>query len=192
MTTEQVQPPSQFNRVLSLLQTGPRGLFWRFVDQFLRKRRGYPLWHTSKITDLIYVGGQHYPKGWSEMQREGIEAVLNMRETHHDDVAKGIDSDHHLHCATRDNTPPPIEDLVRVADFIEEQVNVGRKIYIHCGVGVGRAPTAAAAYFIKTGMGSADALQHIKKERPFIHLTHGQRVRLHEFETYLRDQASTK
>lgn len=175
------KPTSPFARIMSLLKTGPRGLALRFVDQGLRKRRGSPLWSLSRITPNLYVGGQQYIKGWSAMQDEGITAVLNMRESHHDDQAKGVAGEAHLHLPTRDNTPPSLDDLQRAADFIEEHVEQGGKVYVHCGLGVGRAPTAAAAYLIQSGMGVDEALAKIKHVRPFVHLTPGQYRQLHAF-----------
>jgi atypical dual specificity phosphatase len=179
---EKIKPPSQFDRAMSLLQTGPRALVLRFVDQFRRKQTGAPVWDLSRITPQVYVGGQHYPKGWQAMLDEGISAVINMREAHLDDVPKGIGGEHHLHCVTRDNTPPTLEDLHSVADFTHEHVEAGLNFYIHCGVGVGRAPSAAAEYFIKhQNMNADEALAFIRKTRPFIHLTYRQQQQLHHF-----------
>lgn len=179
-------PTPQLERMLSLLQTGPRGLLLRFYDQILRMRTGAPVWGLSRIAEGVYIGGQHRPKGWKLMKDAGIEAVLNMREAHHDDTLTGIGGTYHLHLPTRDNTPPELDDLERAADFIAEHSGEGRGVYIHCGVGVGRAPSAAAAYLIKDGMSARDAIKHIRSCRPFVHLTPGQTRRLHEFEAMIR------
>ncbi|MCA9884235.1 MAG: dual specificity protein phosphatase family protein [Anaerolineae bacterium] len=175
------KPTSPFARIISLLKTGPRGLALRFVDQVYRKLTGAPFWSLSRITPDLYIGGQPYAKGWQTMQDEGITAVLNMREEHHDDRVKGVAGDNHLHLPTRDNTPPTINDLQQAADFIAEQIEQGGKVYVHCGLGVGRAPTAAAAYLIQSGMAVDDALTKIKNVRPFVHLTPGQYRQLHAF-----------
>lgn len=175
------QPPSQFARALSLLQTGPRGLFYRFLDQWTRKRTGAPYWAVTRITPQLYVGGQHYAKGWHAMQAEGITAIVNLRELHHDDLAKGIGGAYHLHLPTRDNTPPTLDDLVRGVRFIAEHIAQGRKVYVHCGVGVGRAPTQAAAYLVSTGMSAREAVRTIKRVRPFIHMTPMQHAQLEAF-----------
>lgn len=186
MTTPS-KPPSQLNRVFSLLRTGPRGLILRFVDQGMRKLTGAPYWSLSRITPHLYVGGQH--KHWSGMAKEGITAVVNMREEHFDDVAKDRGGEAHLHLPTRDNTPPTIENLNQGADFIADVIQNGGKVYVHCGVGVGRAPAMAAAYLIKyEQLTTAAALQKIRKVRPFIHLTSKQHNRLHEFEKVVREE----
>lgn len=186
------KPTPHLQRALSLLQTGPRGMMLRFVDQFQRKRSGVPVWKLSEVAPSLFVGGQHSARGWQAMQDAGITAVLNMRESHHDDVAKGIGGLTHLHLPTRDNTPPTLEALEEAAKFIRQQLDTGGQVYVHCGVGVGRAPCAAAAYLISNGMSAREAVKQMRGVRPFIHLTPGQFRQLELFEQMQRAAASTE
>lgn len=188
---ENVEPPTNFHRIVSLLRTGPLALVLRFVDQIMRNLTGSPVWRLSRITEHVYVGGQHYPSGWQRMQDEGIQAVVNMREERFSDVEKGIQGEHHLHLNTLDNTPPTLENLEIAAQFIAEQVNQDHKVYVHCGVGVGRAPSAAAAYFIYEGLSARDAIRKIRRVRPFVHLTGRQRKQLDVFENFMRSKHGT-
>ncbi|MEL6405502.1 MAG: dual specificity protein phosphatase [Chloroflexota bacterium] len=182
MTASLEKPTNPIHRIISLLRVGPRGLVLRFYDQFTRKRTGYPVWTLSRVRPFLYLGGQHYPKGWSAMEAEGITGIINLREKHLDDIVQGIGGDAHLHLATQDNTPVPLEFLHQAADFIAEQRDNDGKVYVHCGVGVGRAPSATAAYFIKhENMTPDEALATIKNVRPFIHLTGSQRTQLDAF-----------
>jgi len=188
--SSETTPPNTLRRVISLLRTGFTPIALRFYDQTTRKRTGAPIWELSRITPQIYCGGQHYPQGWQAMEEEGITAVLNMREPVHDDAALGIGGTRHLHLPTPDNTPVSIEDLDKAADFIAEEVANGGKVYIHCGVGVGRAPSATAAYFIKhQGISAREAIQMIRKVRPFVHLTGSQGKQLFTYEQHLREDA---
>ncbi|MGJ3241046.1 MAG: dual specificity protein phosphatase family protein [Anaerolineae bacterium] len=183
MTANLEKPTNPLTRIISLLRVGPRGLYLRFYDQFTRKRTGAPVWTLSRIRSFLYVGGQHYSKGWEQIEAEGITGIINMRETHHDDTAQGIGGSAHLHLATRDNTPVPLDYLHQAADFIAEHKRLSGRVYVHCGVGVGRAPSAAAAYFIKhERMTTAQALDVIRTVRPFIHLTGSQLRQLALFE----------
>lgn len=177
----ETRPPSQLTRIISLLRTGPSGIWWRLIDQVTRKATGAPLWRVSRITPQLYVGGQHSPKGWAHMQAEGISAIVNLREAHKDDRAKGIGGARHLHLPTRDNTPPRLEDLAQGVAFIQQELARGGKVYVHCGVGVGRAPTQVAAYLISTGMSVSEALSMLRAVRPFIHLTSSQKRQLVAF-----------
>jgi len=180
--THNEKPANPLSRMLSLAKTGPMAIVSRFIDQTYRKRTGAPYWEMSEITPQLYCGGQHYPKGYDEMLERGITGIVNMREAYHSDVEKGVAGPHHLHLETRDNTPPKVEDLIEGAKFIRDQIADGGKVYVHCGVGVGRAPTMTAAYLITTGMSPDEALHAIRKVRPFIHLTSKQRRVLDTFQ----------
>ncbi|MCY4018305.1 MAG: dual specificity protein phosphatase [Chloroflexi bacterium] len=175
------KPPHPLTRVISLTKTGPWPILLRVVDQTWRKMSGAPLWQLSEVRPQLYLGGQHSARGYRNMRQRGISAIINMREQRFSDVDAGIAGDRHLHLATIDNSPPAVADLSRGAEFARDEIARGGKVYIHCGVGVGRAPTMAAAYLISTGLTPQDALQEIKQARPFVHLTAAQRAVLDEF-----------
>ena len=178
------KPTNPLMRMVSLAKTGPSAIIIRFFDQIYRKGTGAPYWKLSKVTPQLYVGGQHYPQGYPEMLEKGITGIVNMREDYHSDIEKGIAGRRHLHLATRDNTPPKVDDLVRGVEFIRDEIHNGGQVYVHCGVGVGRAPTMAAAYLVTTGLSPSEALRKIRKVRPFIHLTGTQKHVLNEFARY--------
>jgi len=73
---------------------------------------------------------------------------------------------------------------------VREQIDAGRKVYIHCAGGVGRAPTLAAAYLISTGMPREDAIATIRRARPFIDIMPPQMAALAEFEARQREPVS--
>jgi len=85
---------------------------------------------------------------------------------------------------TPDNTPPPIETLIKGADFADTEIKSGGKVYIHCWQGLGRGPTMTIAYLIKTGLTFDDAFALVKKVRPFINPRPGQVDRLKELERF--------
>lgn len=175
------QDQKALTRIVSLLKTGPAAIALRISDQLLRLASGAPVQRLSRVTPHLYVGGQHRKRGWPAMQKQGITAIVNMREAQHDDRTKAAAPARYLHLATTDNTPPSLEDLQKGVEFIAEEIAQGGAVYIHCGVGVGRAPTMAAAYLIATGMSADDALNTIKQARPFIHPTPGQKAQLEHF-----------
>jgi hypothetical protein len=57
-------------------------------------------------------------------------------------------------------------------------------VYVHCGSGVGRAPSLAAAYLISEGATLDDAVAKIQKARPFIRILPVQLERLREYEVH--------
>ena len=120
----------------------------------------------------------------------GITAIVNMRRKH-SDIEKGISGERHLQLATTDNTPPSVEDLQCGVDFISEEIERGGKVYIHCAVGCGRAPTMTAAYLISKGLMPEDALKRIKRIRPFISPTKKQKRVLQDFAAYWAERSGS-
>ena len=173
-------PPHPLIRLRSLLRTGPLPLSLRIIDQLARRLTGAPIFRLCAVTPQLLVGGQHYPRGWQEMRDYGISAIINMRGESCD-VAKGIGGERHLQLPTIDNTPPSLDDLQRGVDFVDQEIRRGGKVYIHCAVGCGRAPTMTAAYLVSSGLSVEDALRKIKRTRPFVHLTPAQRQSLDDF-----------
>lgn len=139
-------------------------------DKVARRQQGFSPPEISRVQPLLYVGGQHYRHGLAAMQALGIGAVLNLR-AEADDAARGVALEHYLWLKVTDDTAPKPAELAQGAAFIAEQLAAGRGIYIHCASGVGRAPTAAAAYLVTTGLGAAEAWATIRRVRPFIRPT---------------------
>lgn len=174
-------PPRALERLRSHLTTGPRAIALRWVDVAHRRIIGSPIWELSEVTPNLLLGGQHYyKKGYQRMLDYGITAIVNMRKEH-SDLEKGFAGERHLQLATTDNTPPKVVDLMRGVDFISAEIQGGGKVYIHCAVGCGRAPTMTAAYLISTGDSPKHALKRIRNVRPFINLTGKQRRALEDF-----------
>ncbi|KAF8227731.1 phosphatases II [Tricholoma matsutake] len=77
----------------------------------------------------------------------------------------------------------PIEDvpcvdilahLCRACQFIEDALQQGGRILVHCAVGISRSPTVVAAYLMKTRkMGHLNAIRFIKAKRPIVCPNHG-------------------
>ncbi len=62
-------------------------------------------------------------------------------------------------------SPVPISKLRLVARLVNEHVQNGRQVYLHCTAGRGRSPTCAAAYLIYSGMSLSDARQTVRGKR---------------------------
>ena len=180
MTARQ-KPPNPLLRLGGHLQTGPRAIALRWADVLHRRLVGAPIWALSAVSPNLLLGGQHYyQRGYQRLLDYGITAVVNMRERH-SDMDKGIGGARHLQLATVDNTPPSVDDLRRGVDFIGAEIARGGKVYVHCAVGCGRAPTMTAAYLVSTGLEPEAALQRIRQVRPFINPTRHQERVLREF-----------
>lgn len=178
------KPPNPLLRLGGHLKTGPRAIALRWADVLHRRLLGAPIWELSAVSPHLLLGGQHYyQRGYQRMLDYGITAVVNMRRRH-SDIDKGIAGERHLQLATVDNTPPSVDDLRRGVEFIGAEIERGGKVYVHCAVGCGRAPTMTAAYLVSTGLGPEEALRRIRQVRPFINPTRKQRQVLAEFAAF--------
>ena len=190
MTASQ-KPPNPLLRLGGHLKTGPRAIALRWADVLHRRVIGSPIWALSAVTPDLLLGGQHYyRRGYQRLLDYGITAVVNMRELH-SDIDKGIGGERHLQLATVDNTPPSVDDLRRGVEFIGAEIERGGKVYVHCAVGCGRAPTMTAAYLVSTGLAPEEALRRIRQVRPFINPTRKQQQVLLEFANYWAERCAS-
>ncbi|MGC8880031.1 MAG: protein-tyrosine phosphatase family protein [Anaerolineae bacterium] len=133
-----------------------------------------------RITPHLWVGGQMRARGWSWLTRRGITADVNLR-AEHDDRAHGVAADVYLWLPTQDDRAPALEHFHAGVQFIRHVIAHGGAVYVHCASGVGRAPTLAAAYLVSTGMSLEQAIETIRRVRPFIKLTPDQLSALRRF-----------
>jgi len=134
----------------------------------------------SQITPHLYVGGQYRRRGWRKLKPWGVTAVVNLR-AEFDDEHAGIAPAHYLHLPTADDVAPTLDQMQAGAAFIAQEVENGGGVYVHCGSGVGRAATLAAAYLVQTGLRSDQAWALIRQARPFIRPTAVQIDQLERF-----------
>lgn len=142
---------------------------------------GVPMLQYSRVTPNLYVGPQFNARGKKFLELQGINGCVNMR-IEKDDAQYGLALSQYLHLPTIDDDAPSLEHLEKGVDFIRQVISEGGKVYIHCGAGVGRAPSMAAAYLIAEGHTLDEALALIRKVRPFITITPPQMAQLRCFE----------
>jgi protein-tyrosine phosphatase len=152
---------------------------------------GLPRLNRSQITAHLFLGSQYNLLGLKKLKALGVTAIVNMR-THNDYSDAEHEGIKYLHLPTVDNTPPPLDVLLKGADFIDDEIKNNGVVYVHCRQGLGRGPTMAMAYLIKTGLTFEDAYAMIKKVRVFINPRPGQVARLKELEIYYRGTLNKK
>lgn len=154
-------------------------LLW-MSNVFNRYLLDRPVRSLCEVTPQLFVGAQFRRRGWRMLRSWGITAVVNLRKEY-DDRSLGVEFPVYLHLPTDDDAPPTLEDLSIGAAFILEQIEKGGKVYVHCGAGVGRAPTMAAASLVAQGVSPEQAWETIQRVRVFIRPTEGQRKQLEGF-----------
>jgi len=184
---------SKFLRLLYLRLTtqGVRTtILWihNIINRYLIDR---PVQRLCQITPQLFVGAQFGKRGWSVLQRWGISAVINLRKEF-DDIDLKVDIQRYLYIPTEDDNTPTLDELREGVDFIAAEIERGGKVYVHCGSGVGRAPTMAAAYLVYSGKTVSEAWEIIKKKRPFIRPTRIQREQLEQLALVYSQQPSGK
>ena len=161
--------------------------FQLMADNLHRYIHGIPNLKRCQITADLFLGSQYTKAGLKKLKALGITAIVNMRM--HDVYEKArYEGIKYLHLPTVDNTPPPLAILIEGATFIDNEIKNKGKVYVHCRQGLGRGPTMALAYLIKSGLTYNDAFALIKRVRTFISPRPGQITRLKELEAYYRSQ----
>jgi predicted protein tyrosine phosphatase len=150
------------------------------VDHAVRVVSGANIARLSGITPRVHVGGQFRRRGWRRLAARGVTAVVNMRREL-DDRALGIAPPRYLYLPTVDDQAPTIEQLREGVAFIETEIDRGGGVLIHCGAGVGRAATMAAAYLVHGGSTPEEAWERGRRVRPFVRPTADQIAQLERF-----------
>jgi hypothetical protein len=71
----------------------------------------------------------------------------------------------HRRFAIADDGVPAPETLNAILAAIDESLEAGRVVYVHCAGGIGRAGTVAGCWLVRHGMPGAAALEHIAVRR---------------------------
>jgi hypothetical protein len=160
-------------------------------DNAHRVITGLPRLSRSQISGQLLLGSQYNRWGLKKLKAMGVTGIVNMRttNTYGDAAHQGIN---YLHLPTTDNTAPPLDDLIKGADFIDREIGKGGIVYVHCRQGLGRGPTIAMAYLIKTGLTYEQAYEKIRSVRRFINPQGSQVKRLKELQAWYESTDKTR
>ena len=134
----------------------------------------------NQITEHLFVGEQPGAEDWATLRELGITVNVNLRSEARDSF-DGIAPQVSLWLPTPDWSGPGVETIERGARFIASMVQAGRKVYVHCRFGAGRAPILGAGYLVTTGLSADEAYRLMKRQRPGFKPNGGQVKKLHQF-----------
>lgn len=60
---------------------------------------------------------------------------------------------------------PTVEDMVRTLDLIDDRIDSGHTVYVHCWGGVGRTGTVMGCWLIRHGVAPSDAIAMLRRLR---------------------------
>jgi protein tyrosine phosphatase (PTP) superfamily phosphohydrolase (DUF442 family) len=138
----------------------------------------------SWISTHLAVGGRIHPEDIRALAAAGITHVVDTRLEHCDD-AEALAKEHIelLYLPTADTRPLTIEQMFQGAQWVQERMEQGGRVLIHCEHGVGRSVLLTCAVLVYDGMHAQDALQLVQQKRWQAALNHRQVSRLKEFES---------
>ena len=150
--------------------------FTRFVYE---KVRGHQ-W-VSKITPNLWLGGAPlYARDYNFILDNQISAVVNIRAEREDDSDLYQANDvAYLQLKVLDMIVPPVEMIDLGIQWMHQQVEEGRTVFVHCAKGRSRSAMLLAAYLMEyEGMSLAEAHQLMIEKRPLTNLTAHHLIRL--------------
>lgn len=114
------------------------------------------------ITAQIAVGSRACAADERSLAERGIDALLSLAP-----VARPAGVGRQFSIDVTDGAPLGGETINDAVGFLKEQAGRGRRVLIHCEMGISRSPALAACYLHEVlGMALAAALEHVRRCRP--------------------------
>jgi protein-tyrosine phosphatase len=119
----------------------------------------------TKIWERLFIGGLTDAQRLAKGNPNGIDSVISLCEECITSKRHGVN---YIHLPIQDDRPIPVGQFDKIMDSIAENIKWGT-VLLHCGVGLSRAPSLAAAYMHVVGYKDIDvAISEIERLRPII------------------------
>ena len=124
----------------------------------------YPL---TWITDHLAVG--HAPMSYAELdaiREQSIDAIVNLCgeycDLHEIEREYGFEV---FYLPVDDDRAPALEELEKGLEWLDEAIYLGKKVLVHCRMGMGRTGTFVTSYLLRRGFGIKLAKKKLKNFR---------------------------
>ncbi len=137
----------------------------------------------SWVNEHLAVGGRIHPEDIQALGKTGIRHVVDTRAEYCDD-REALAREHIelLYLPTPDTYPLSISQLMQGVVWVNERLDKGERVLIHCEHGVGRSVLLTCAVLVARGMHASEALDLVQRKRWQAAPNHQQIIRLREFE----------
>jgi histidinol-phosphate aminotransferase len=116
----------------------------------------------SFITPMVAIGDRGTALDRRLMRLHGIEAVLSLAP-----LSPGEAFAHHLQLEVVDRVPLAPRTIAAAVAFIDRHVRDGRRVLLHCEMGISRSPALAVCYLHESqSMTIDEAVRHVQYVRP--------------------------
>lgn len=119
------------------------------------------------ITRQLAVG--HAPTSHEELESikaQGIGAIVNLCgeycDLHHIEEEHGFEV---LYLPVTDDDAPGMEEVEKALAWLDEAIYLGKRVLVHCRLGIGRTGTFVRSYLLRRGFGQRLAEKKLKKIR---------------------------
>ena len=115
----------------------------------------------TAVDDHLWRGAAPSKAGYESLAANGVTTVVDLRAEEGikvDEEALGALGIERIHMPLRDGQAPSTAMVDRFLEIARESKG---RVYVHCGAGVGRTGTMAAAYLVDRG--DASALQAVRR-----------------------------
>ena len=99
---------------------------------------------------------------------EGVRAVVTLNQAWEPQAPSATFREaglEQLRVPTPDYAAPSQRDIRRAVAFIDQHVQAGDRVYVHCNGGKGRSAVCTLAYLVSQGMSAADAYALVASQR---------------------------
>ncbi|MFA4639381.1 protein-tyrosine phosphatase family protein [Pyrococcus kukulkanii] len=138
------------------------------------------------VDDYVAFGRMPYPDEIDELKEKFDAFVVLVEDFELAYDLEMLKDRNVLHSPIPDFTAPSLEQLLKILRWIEEKVEEGKKVFIHCYGGSGRSGTVAVAWLMyRHKLGLREALRNVRLLKPSAIETEDQLEVLKELERWI-------
>lgn len=115
------------------------------------------------------------------LHSQGVRAVIRMEERTIAAGSGNIVDLADMFEPVPDFTPPELEQIQRMIEFIDQQTGERKPVVVSCYAGIGRTGTVLACYLVHRGAEPAEAINRVRQLRPGSVQTPEQEARVHQY-----------